>query len=146
MLVKDIMQIKVYVIGPKATARDVAVIMDENKTEAVVVLDEEKLVGIVTERDIISKVTAIDTNPNSVQVGEIMTKKVITVEAEQSLEEAAEIMTENKIEKAPVLENGRLVGMLTVSDIVGSGVSLEQEVLKKLASVFPVAQQSFVGG
>jgi len=146
MLVKDIMQTKVYVIGPKATARDVAVIMDENKTEAVVVLDEEKLVGIVTERDIISKVTAIDTNPNSVQVGDIMTRKVITVESEQSLEEAAEILTENKIEKAPVLENGRLVGMLTVSDIVGSGVSLEQEVLKKLASVFPVAQQSFVGG
>lgn len=145
ILVKHIMRKNVFVFSKNATIKDVIDIMIENNIGSVIILENEKVIGIVTERDLVTKVLTKGLDLN-LPVKEIMSSPVITISPNESVEKAAEIMTENKIKKLPVVENDKLLGIITLTDIVASGVKLEEEVLKELSNWFPVRKTGKVAG
>lgn len=147
MKVKEIMKRDVKTVSPNATVKDASIMMNEHKIGSVLVVEDNKLLGIVTESDVMSKVAASDRNSSEVCVHEIMTPDVITISEDHDVEHAAKIMTMHNIKKLPVLSKGkRLVGIVTATDIVTSGVKLEEETLKKLAQFFPVAKHTITAG
>jgi CBS domain-containing protein len=95
--------------------------MNENKIGCLVVLENGRAVGIVTERDLLERVIAVSVDPVKTTVRQVMSKPLVTVEPETMLEEAVEIMFQHRIKKLPVMERGdtdsRLVGLVTLTDI-----------------------------
>jgi CBS domain-containing protein len=114
MLARDIMTRTVYTIHPEASAQEAAQLLDQKRISGAPVVDDaDKLIGIVTEADIISKL-----DREGLRVADIMTYSLITVEEETSIEEVAALLSQRKIKRVPVVENGRLVGIVSRADIV----------------------------
>jgi len=125
MKVKEVMKnVKTVLAG--SSVRDAARKMNESRIGCLVVINGKKLMGIVTERDILSKVTANDKIPSRMKVSEIMTSKVITVNPDSFIDDAVYLMIKNKIKKLPVMEDGELVGILTATDIVANSDEVGQ--------------------
>ena len=101
------------------TALDIIKLMVKNKVGSVVVIDSANLpIGIITERDIIKKVCVTNTLPNELKVDKIMSSPVITIMSYDSIETAAQKMTNYKIKRLPVLEeNQQIVSILSLTDI-----------------------------
>jgi CBS domain-containing protein len=127
MKVKEIMR-PVRVISEDATVRDAAKLMHQHRIGSLVVTaDNAKgVAGIITERDILGKVTAENKSPAKVKVNEIMTKKVITVTPDAFIDDAIYLMIEHKIKKLPVVENRELIGIITSTDIVNNSLEVGQ--------------------
>jgi CBS domain-containing protein len=107
-------------INDNPSALDVAKLMAKHRIGSIVVIEgnNKKPVGIVTERDIIKKVSALNKSADQVAVRRIMSSPLITVKSIDSVDTAAETITENKIKRLVVLEqDGSMVGILSVSDI-----------------------------
>ena len=120
MKIKEI-QKNVRTISPDSTVKEAASIMSKYSIGSLVVVNEKKkVVGIVTERDIIEKVNSKDRLSSRVRIKEIMSSKVITIDANSLLDDAVYLMIKNKIKKLPVLDNGQLVGMVTSTDIMAN--------------------------
>lgn len=117
MFVKDVMKRDVKTITSGSTVIDAAKRMAENNIGCLIVVNET-LEGIVTERDVLVKIVAKGRDPREVKVREIMTSKVITTSPEKDMEEASNIMTKNKIKRLPVVFGNEVVGILTSTDVV----------------------------
>ncbi len=91
--------------------------MAEVDVGSIVVVEDKKPVGILTERDVLMKVVAEDVKASTVRVGKIMSAPIITISPDKDIVEAARIMAKNKIRRIPVVEAGKLVGIITSSDI-----------------------------
>jgi CBS domain-containing protein len=128
MLVREAMNKGVKTISPNISVKDAAVIMVQNDIGGLIVVDNEKLVGIVTDRDILVKVVAKAKDVTKVTIGEIMTKEVIVIEPDLEIEKAAEVMVENKIKKLPVIENKTLIGILTSTDIITAEPKIVEQI------------------
>ena len=131
MLVKDAMNRRVIVIKPDATVREAARIMTKLRIGSLIVMEDDRIVGIITELDIIWKVVADDLNPNTTLVRDVMSRDVVTIKPDQTLEDAAELMVEKKIKKLPVVEDHRLVGILTATDLI----SVQPKLIEALAKL-----------
>ncbi len=142
MLVKQAMTKNVLVTKPTLTIRDVAKVMSEHRVGCLVAMEDKKIVGIVTELDIICKVVAEDKDPNTTTVGDIMTKDVHTIRADQTLEEASQLMIEYKIKKLPVLEDDNLVGIITATDLI----SVQPKMIRSLANLLLFEEKKSVAG
>ena len=88
-----------------------------------IVVSGEKPIGILTERDLVKKIVAKATDPQAVKVGDIMSSPLVTISPEASLRDAASLMLKSGVKRLPVTSNGRLVGIITDTDLV-SGSSL----------------------
>jgi len=120
MKIKEVMR-NAKIISPDATAKEAAVLMSCQHIGSLIVVDkDEKVAGIVTERDIISKVTAENKIPNKVSVWQIMSPKVITIGPNDMLDDAVYLMIQHKIKKLPVVDDDELVGIITSTDIVAN--------------------------
>ncbi len=117
-LVKDVMNPQVIIAKPVATAKEAAKVMAEAHVGSLVVMDGTKIVGIVTESDLIRKIIAEGNDATQMKLVDMMTRNVKTIEADSELEDAADIMVENKIKKLPVVKGGRIVGIITSSDLI----------------------------
>ncbi|MEM3916478.1 MAG: CBS domain-containing protein [Candidatus Nitrosocaldus sp.] len=117
ILMKDIMIRDVVTISPDKTAQEAARLMAEHGIGSVVVMDSDKVVGIVTERDLVRKVCAKDIPSSRVRIQDVMSTPIITAEPDLPIEAAVQRMFNNKIRRLPVVENGKLVGIVTISDI-----------------------------
>jgi len=84
----------------------------------IVVEGNEQIIGILTERDIVQKVVAMGLDPVKTLVRDVMTRNVVTLDKAASLKEAAKLMDSNRIKKLPVTDNGRLIGILTMTDLL----------------------------
>ncbi|AIC14587.1 CBS domain-containing protein [Nitrososphaera viennensis] len=118
--VSEIMCSKVVTIDGNSdpSVLDVVGEMVKNKTGAIIILENGKPSGIITERDILKKVSAHNKKPKDVQAKNIMSSPLITVKAYDSVDTAAKAMTKNKIKRLPILEtDGSLVGMISATDI-----------------------------
>jgi len=143
MIVKEVMNRNVKTVRPEDTVKDAAKIMNENHIGSLVVVSGTgEVVGIVTERDILAKVVATGKGANDVEVSDIMTPNIITVTPDRSLEEAADIMTENKIKKLPVVHEGRLVGIVTASDLI----AYEKDLIEKVSVLLAASPMKSIGG
>ncbi|MDE1853787.1 MAG: CBS domain-containing protein [Thaumarchaeota archaeon] len=120
--VKDIMSAKVKTIGANASIRDAAVSMARWKIGALVISEGSTPVGIITEGDI-SRSVAKGEDPDT-RLGTIGRKKLVTVPPAERVEVAAKIMTDSRLKKLPVMEDGKLVGIITQTDIVNSSFAL----------------------
>ncbi|MFN4336628.1 MAG: cyclic nucleotide-binding/CBS domain-containing protein [Candidatus Nitrosocaldus sp.] len=117
ILLKDIMVRDVVTISPDKTAQDAARLMAEHGIGSVVVMHHDNVVGIVTERDLVRKVCAKDIPSSKVRIHDVMSTPIITAEPDLPIEAAVQRMFNNKIRRLPVVENGKLVGIVTISDI-----------------------------
>src|SRR5216117_4602000 len=116
--VVEIMTQSPVTIQAGATAKDAAGLMRTKDIGSLVVVETGKPMGIVTERDIVTKVAASDKQPSRVLVRDIMTSPVVAVPPHEEVAEAAKLMSQRKIRRLPVVEEGKLVGMITENDII----------------------------
>lgn len=91
--------------------------MAEFNIGSIIVIKDGKPIGIFTERDLVRRVVALDKNPANVLIGEVMTKKLITIDAEESVGVAYHIFTELNVRHAPVVKNNELVGIISQKDL-----------------------------
>lgn len=117
MLVKEIMSKNVVTIDRNKTVFDACNMYRDYKIGCLIVTDEGKCEGIVTERDLIERTICSRRDPENTKVGEIMTSNLKTVHALDKIEKAIEIIEENKIKKLPVVKKEGVVGIITVTDI-----------------------------
>ena len=114
MNARDIMTRKVYTISLEASAQEVAQLLSGKGISGVPVIDKAgKMIGIVTEADIIAKV-----DRTGLRVADIMSPEIIAVDEETGVGEIAMLLTERKIKRVPVMQNGKLVGIVCRADIV----------------------------
>ncbi len=114
MIARDIMTRKVYTIFPEAGVQEVAQLLSRKSISGVPVIDKDgKMIGIVTEADIIGKV-----NREDLRVADIMSPEIIVVDEETPVGEIAMLLTERKIKRVPVMQHGKLVGIVCRADIV----------------------------
>jgi CBS domain-containing protein len=118
MQVQDIMTPNVEVISPEATLREAAEKMSRLDVGPLPVCDGERLVGMLTDRDITVRATAQGRDPNTTPVREVMTPEVVYCFADQEVEIAAQMMERRQIRRVPVLDRDkRLVGIVALGDI-----------------------------
>jgi CBS domain-containing protein len=133
MLVSEVMNKGVRTCRKDDTVRQAAQEMNKWRIGSLIVVDGPgKVIGIITERDILTDVVAKGLRSDDVDVKEVMTEDVIEVEATATLEDAAEIMTLKKIKKLPVVKKGQLVGIVTATDLIMYEHSLIEKVSELL--------------
>jgi CBS domain-containing protein len=115
--VREAMMASVSSVSPSQSLADAAEVMKGEDVGSVPVVEEGRLAGIVTDRDIVTRAVAERRNPQAVKVEEIASHDLVTVESEQDLDDALALMARHKVRRLPVLEGGRLVGMLAQADI-----------------------------
>jgi len=112
--------------SPDAPVAGAAQIMSERNCGAVPVVSGEKVVGILTDRDIVLRVVAKGKDANMTRCGECMTQSVITASPEMDAHEAADLMARHQIRRLPVVENGRLVGIVALGDMATVHIHVDE--------------------
>ena len=115
--VRDIMQKNVITIEQDKTSLDAATILKEKEISFLVIMENEKPIGIVTERDIVKKIAAEDKVASNTPLKEIMSKKFRWATPDTSIEDAVQKMINNNIRRLIVLENDSLVGVITQTNM-----------------------------
>jgi len=116
--VKDVMSKNVKTVEPSATVVEAAAVMKSHNIGGLVIVEDEKPVGIVTERDIVYKIVVEKKNLDT-KIDEIMSKDIRTIGEERNIDDAAKIMAAHLIRRLPVVdENSKCVGIIAVKDIM----------------------------
>ncbi|OGI12437.1 hypothetical protein A3K64_04285 [Candidatus Micrarchaeota archaeon RBG_16_36_9] len=143
MFVKEVMTTDVKTIRPEDSVKLLAETMINNKIGSLVVVKGSgEVVGIATERDIIEDVVLLGKDCEEAKVEDIMTKNIIAVDPSATLEDAAEIMVEHKIKKLPVIDKGRLVGIVTATDLI----AYENKLIEKVSALIMSSPMKNIGG
>ena len=120
--VRDILlskaEAKIHTIAPSAMVVDALKMMAEKMVGALLVLEHDKPVGIFSERDYARKIALMDRSSRSTEVRQVMTTNLICVGPTDSMEFCMELMTEKHIRHLPVLEDGKLIGLISIGDLV----------------------------
>jgi CBS domain-containing protein len=127
--VKDVMRKDIKTVSPEDSIQKAAEIMRKNKVGSVLVLGDKQVKGILTGSDIVYKHVATGKGE---KVSDIMTRKLITITPDKTIEEAARIMVKNGIEKLPVFKLGKLIGLLSANDILRVQPALFHILLERL--------------
>lgn len=134
--VAQILQIKenneVFSIAPDAPVLDAIKTMAEKRIGALLVMSDEKIIGIVTERDYARKVVLLGRSSRDTPVRDIMSAPVMYVGPENTNEQCMALMTENRLRHLPVIDNDRLLGMLSIGDLVKNIISEQRFVIEQL--------------
>ena len=133
--VRQLMRAKgpdVWHIAPDACVYDALRLMADKGVGALVVLEGEELVGIISERDYARKVILKDKSSMDTPVKEIMTQKVISLNPEQSIQDCMALMTDKRVRHLPVLEDDRLVGIVSIGDVVKAIISQQEFMIEQL--------------
>lgn len=115
--VNQIMSKKVLSVDKSTSLQEAALEMTKLKIGCVIVNDGTSPIGIITERDFVTKVAG-EGRPLFTEVSEIMSTPLITIDSEETIWDASELMKQKTIHKLPVIENGKIIGIVTTSDIV----------------------------
>lgn len=135
MKVADILKSKgssVYSLGGDSSVFDALKMMAEKNIGALMIIEEDKLLGIFSERDYARKIVLQGKASHDTQVSEIMTKTVITIESENNLEQCMELMTKNKIRHLPVVDNDKVAGIISIGDVVMAIIETQKETITHL--------------
>jgi len=131
--IENVMVVDVITVETEATVREAVELMNKNEIGCLVVVDEEKPVGIVTERDLLKRVLANRKDPVRTKVKDIMSKPLVTGTPHMDIEAAVRLMFKHKIKKLPIVENSQLVGLVTLTDLVRFQPQIIR-ILKELSS------------
>jgi CBS domain-containing protein len=124
----------IWTMDPNATVFQALELMSEKNIGAVLVIEEDALVGILSERDYARKVALKGKGSRETRVREIMTGSVLFVKPEQSVEECMAIMTNKHIRHLPVLDGGRLIGLVSIGDIVKAVIAEQTFMIEQLTN------------
>ena len=126
LLVAEVMTPEVVTIEPSASIADAAKRMIQEEKGPLPVVEGDRPVGMVTDRDIIARVVAEERDPGSLTVGDIATRELVTIGSDQDIDEAARLMDEHQLDRILVVEGERLVGIISEADIrIDEGPLLE---------------------
>ncbi|MEJ2486880.1 MAG: CBS domain-containing protein [Anaerolineales bacterium] len=125
---------QVWSVSPNTPVIDALALMAEKGIGAVLVMEDEKVVGIMSERDYARKIALKGKTATSTPVSEIMTEHVIYVEPSQPIEEIMALMVGKHIRHLPVLEDGKLIGIISIGDVVRALISEQQLLIEQLES------------
>jgi len=115
--VRDAMTENPRSIGASASVVEAARLMREGDIGSLPITDEEQLIGMITDRDITTRVVAEAADPSTTSVGDVYSRDLISVEPDNDLEAAVELMARHQVRRLPVVEGGRLVGIVAQADI-----------------------------
>ena len=122
----------IYQISPDATVLEAITLMAEKSIGALVVTDQDQVVGIFSERDYTRKVALMERTSTDTTVSEIMTSKVITVTSRNTVEECLGLMTERHLRHLPVVDANQLVGMISIGDLVKAVMDDQRKLIDQL--------------
>lgn len=134
--VRDLLKAKsmdnIFSVSQDASVLDAMKMMSERNIGAVLVMDGGKIEGILSERDIVRKVDILGKTCATTRVREIMTEKVLYVEASQPLEECMALMTEKRIRHLPVMDSERLLGVISIGDVLREVIHEQKFMISQL--------------
>lgn len=144
MNVAEVMTTNVDSCCPESTFKEVAMKMKELDVGAVPICDNEKLVGIVTDRDLVIKGFVNDFMPDST-ISELVTDNVVKGNKEMSVEEAVRLMSQHQIRRLPIVENDKLVGIVSLGDLAVNNQSTDEagQALKNISNPAEPKQSNF---
>src|SRR3989338_5772808 len=125
---------EVISIAPHRQVFDALVVLAEYKIGALVVLEGEKLVGIFSERDYAREVVLKGKSSKVTQISDVMTHKVLSANPDDTVEQAMSLMSEKRIRHLPIVENGKVIGVLSIGDLVKETITYQQNLIKQLES------------
>lgn len=134
MQIKDVMTDRIAYIGPDASVAQAAQLMQKHNVGSVPVVDQQSVVGIVTDRDIVVRGVAHGKDAANTPVSQVMTSEIHSASPEMSLEQAAQIMSEHQVRRLPVVDQNRLVGIVSLGDLATYG-KYDVEVSRTLGKV-----------
>jgi len=123
---------QIWGLAPTATVYDAVEMMSDRHVGALLVLEDGKLAGVISERDYARKVILKGKSSKETPVREIMTTPVITVAPGETVEHCMQLMTDHRIRHLPVVEEGKVVGVLSIGDLVKWTISAQEELLQQL--------------
>lgn len=135
MKIKDIMTKDVLTLERDDDIKMAARAMDEHDIGSLPVVDtNSKVVGIVTDRDIVRRGLSLDKNPKDLKVSEVMTSNPITCSSDKDVSEAVRLMSERQVRRLPIVDDNSLVGMVALGDISVESSNSGEEALKNISS------------
>lgn len=135
MKVADILKAKgnfIYAITSNASVFDALKMMAEKNIGALMIIEDEKLLGIFSERDYARKIVLQGKASHDTPVSEIMTKTVITVSLDDSLEHCMTLMSKNRFRHLPIIDKEKIVGIISIGDVVTAIIESQQETITHL--------------
>jgi CBS domain-containing protein len=131
-ILKSKADLTVYTIAPTALVFDALKLMAEKSIGALVVTEDEQVVGIITERDYARKVILMARSSKDTPVRDIMASSVMYVRSDNTSEECMLLMTENRLRHLPVMDGGKLVGLISIGDLVKDIISEQKFIIEQL--------------
>ncbi|MEB4801355.1 CBS domain-containing protein [Acinetobacter soli] len=122
----------VYTISPDATVLEAITLMADKGIGALVVVENDAVAGILSERDYMRKITLMERSSDNTLVSEIMTAKVFTVDKLFSVEDCLQLMTDRHLRHLPVVENGKLQGLISIGDLVKAAMEDQRQLIVQL--------------
>jgi CBS domain-containing protein len=124
----------VYSVGPNATVREALEVMAQQNIGALLVLDDDSLAGIFSERDYARKVVLKGKSSSDAKVSEIMTSKVITINTKHTIDQCMQIMTDNHIRHLPIVNDQKVMGLISIGDVVREMIAYQKSMIEQLQS------------
>ena len=125
---------RVFSIGPDRTVFDALKLMAEKNIGALMVVKDDRLLGVVSERDYSRKVILHGRSSKETLVREIMTPEPLVASPDEKIAECMQLMTERRVRHLPVIEAGRVVGMVSIGDLVKAVIAEQQQQIEQLES------------
>ncbi len=122
----------IFAIGPRASVYDALKLAADKGVGALLVMEDERVIGIVTERDYARKVALLSRSSKDTAVSEIMTTAVMYVHPKQTNAECMALMTDKRIRHLPVMDEGKLLGLISIGDLVKDIISEQQFIIQQL--------------
>lgn len=132
LMVESIMVKKVVTFKPTDQVVDIAKVMSKNKISCVVIVKNKKPIGLLTERDVIKKIVSKNLSTVDLKAKDIMTTKLMTISSKENIFRAAHLMQKKHIRRLPVVDKGKLVGLITETDVVKAMTRIAQMLNKEL--------------
>ena len=123
---------EIWSVSPDDTVFDAVKLMNEKGIGALAVILDDSLIGIISERDCARKIILEELSPKTTKIKEIMIRRIFHTEPEQKVDECMLVMTKNHIRHLPVLNHGKIVGMISLGDVVENIIEEQQDQIKHL--------------
>lgn len=125
MQIREIMTTRIISVKPETTIKDAAALMSHDNIGSVPVVDGEAVRGMLTDRDIVLRCVAQSRDINNTKVSDVCSNGAVTVRPDQNVNEAMNIMSTEQVRRLPVVENGKIIGMLSFADVARQRAGME---------------------